>query len=276
MPNEINKSITDLYPYLLNYKYPCQYADLGGMSLLCHTSSQLGHLKEMINSILPFVNEVVILDNDSNDGTTQWCIDQGYKVVHIPLGWIYTHGFSELEMLGINMCDPKNDWVFSLNSDFRIYIPEDQKKLDTSCSVYNTFMLNKRSADGVVERFVQACRIINRKHRVPIVGMIHQGIDPQLKLKYGDSNIYLLHDNFKTYLNSPGYQERRDRLMYKLFHRAYELKAMNTHWMKHFEQHGKDYIRVYKAMEDLIGILETTDESYKVLSNGTKFSRPTT
>ena len=68
-------------------------------------------IEDCINSIL-WVDEIIVADSHSTDGTTEIASKLGAKVIHIPF-----NGFGELRNQAIAHCS--GDWIFSLDSDER-------------------------------------------------------------------------------------------------------------------------------------------------------------
>ena len=68
-------------------------------------------IRDCINSVL-WVDEIVVADSHSNDGTTEIAEKLGAKVFHIPF-----KGYGDLRNQAISHCN--GDWIFSLDSDER-------------------------------------------------------------------------------------------------------------------------------------------------------------
>ena len=68
-------------------------------------------IRDCINSVL-WVDEIVVADSHSNDGTTEIAEKLGAKVFHIPF-----KGYGDLRNQAISNCH--GDWIFSLDSDER-------------------------------------------------------------------------------------------------------------------------------------------------------------
>lgn len=71
-------------------------------------------IRDCINSVL-WVDEIIVADSHSTDGTTEIAEEMGAKVVHIPF-----EGYGKLRNEAISHCS--GDWVFSLDSDERCTI----------------------------------------------------------------------------------------------------------------------------------------------------------
>jgi glycosyltransferase involved in cell wall biosynthesis len=68
-------------------------------------------IRDCINSIL-WVDEIILADSHSTDGTTEIAEEMGAKVVHIKFD-----GYGDLRNKAISHCT--GDWIFSLDSDER-------------------------------------------------------------------------------------------------------------------------------------------------------------
>ena len=68
-------------------------------------------IRDCINSVL-WVDEIVVADSHSNDGTSEIAEKLGAKVFHIPF-----NGYGDLRNQAISNCH--GDWIFSLDSDER-------------------------------------------------------------------------------------------------------------------------------------------------------------
>ena len=73
--------------------------------------NEVEKIRDCINSIL-WVDEIIVADSHSTDGTTEIAEEMGAKVVHIPF-----NGYGDLRNQAISYC--KSDWIFSLDSDER-------------------------------------------------------------------------------------------------------------------------------------------------------------
>jgi len=68
-------------------------------------------IRDCINSIL-WADEIILVDSNSSDGTTEIAEELGAKVVHINF-----KGYGDLRNQAISNCS--GDWIFSLDSDER-------------------------------------------------------------------------------------------------------------------------------------------------------------
>ena len=73
--------------------------------------NQIDKIAAAINSVL-WADEVVLVDSDSTDGTTELAIQLGARVVQVPF-----KGFGDLRNQAVNACE--HEWIFSLDSDER-------------------------------------------------------------------------------------------------------------------------------------------------------------
>ena len=73
--------------------------------------NEVEKIRDCINSIL-WVDEIIVADSHSTDGTSEIAEEMGAKVVHIPF-----NGYGDLRNQAISYC--KSDWIFSLDSDER-------------------------------------------------------------------------------------------------------------------------------------------------------------
>ena len=71
-------------------------------------------IRDCINSVL-WVDEIIVADSHSTDGTTEIARKLGAKVIHIPF-----KGYGDLRNQAIAYCT--GDWIFSLDSDERCTI----------------------------------------------------------------------------------------------------------------------------------------------------------
>ena len=71
-------------------------------------------IRDCINSVL-WVDEIIVADSHSTDGTTEIARKLGAKVIHIPF-----KGYGDLRNQAITYCT--GDWIFSLDSDERCTI----------------------------------------------------------------------------------------------------------------------------------------------------------
>jgi glycosyltransferase involved in cell wall biosynthesis len=68
-------------------------------------------IRDCINSVL-WADEIILVDSNSTDGTTEIAEELGAKVFHIPF-----IGYGDLRNKAISHCT--GDWIFSLDSDER-------------------------------------------------------------------------------------------------------------------------------------------------------------
>ena len=73
--------------------------------------NEVEKIRECINSIL-WVDEIIVADSNSDDGTTEIAESLGAKVVHIPF-----KGYGDLRNQAISHCT--NEWILSIDSDER-------------------------------------------------------------------------------------------------------------------------------------------------------------
>ncbi len=73
--------------------------------------NEVEKIRDCINSIL-WVDEIIVADSHSTDGTSEIAEELGAKVVHIPF-----NGYGDLRNRAISYCT--SDWIFSLDSDER-------------------------------------------------------------------------------------------------------------------------------------------------------------
>ena len=73
--------------------------------------NEVEKIRECINSIL-WVDEIIVADSHSTDGTTEIAKELGAKVVHIEF-----NGYGDLRNQAISHCT--GEWIFSLDSDER-------------------------------------------------------------------------------------------------------------------------------------------------------------
>ena len=73
--------------------------------------NEVEKIRDCINSVL-WVDEIIVADSNSNDGTTEIAESLGAKVVHIPF-----KGYGDLRNQAVSYCS--NEWILSIDSDER-------------------------------------------------------------------------------------------------------------------------------------------------------------
>ena len=73
--------------------------------------NQAEKIRDCINSVL-WADEIILIDSNSTDGTTEIALELGAKVFHIEF-----KGYGDLRNKAIEHCS--GDWIFSLDSDER-------------------------------------------------------------------------------------------------------------------------------------------------------------
>ena len=76
--------------------------------------NEVDKIRDCINSVL-WADEIIVVDSNSTDGTSEIAIELGAKVVHIPF-----NGYGDLRNQAISHCN--GNWIFSLDSDERCTI----------------------------------------------------------------------------------------------------------------------------------------------------------
>jgi len=76
--------------------------------------NEVEKIRDCINSIL-WADEIIVVDSNSTDGTSEVAMSLGAKVFHIPF-----NGYGDLRNKAISHCN--GDWIFSLDSDERCTI----------------------------------------------------------------------------------------------------------------------------------------------------------
>jgi len=76
--------------------------------------NEVEKIRDCINSVL-WADEIIVVDSNSTDGTTEVALELGAKVIHIPF-----NGYGELRNEALRYCT--GDWIFSLDSDERCTI----------------------------------------------------------------------------------------------------------------------------------------------------------
>jgi glycosyltransferase involved in cell wall biosynthesis len=136
-------------------------------------------IKLAIGSIADFIDEILVADQQSKDGTREYCIRQGARVIDFPRDTVLNHGISYLRNNLI--IKAKNDYVLILDSD-EIVSPELRVKLCNlfkgqeypACSAYRfyeyAFIMGKRirGFDGYTFP-----RLLNKRH-CKFVGSVHE------------------------------------------------------------------------------------------------------
>ena len=73
--------------------------------------NEVEKIRDCINSVL-WVDEIIVADSNSDDGTTEIAESLGAKVVHIPF-----NGYGDLRNQAVSYCS--NEWILSIDSDER-------------------------------------------------------------------------------------------------------------------------------------------------------------
>lgn len=73
--------------------------------------NEVEKIRDCINTVL-WADEIILVDSNSTDGTTEIAEELGAKVIHIPF-----RGYGDLRNQAIANCS--GDWIFSLDSDER-------------------------------------------------------------------------------------------------------------------------------------------------------------
>ena len=94
--------------------------------------NEVEKIRDCINSVL-WADEIILVDSNSTDGTSEIALELGAQVIHIPF-----NGYGNLRNQAISHCN--GDWIFSLDSDERctIEVRDEVIKIldDTSCDIY--------------------------------------------------------------------------------------------------------------------------------------------
>ena len=255
-----NKTTTkeEKYKILLNAQYPCEPIDLGNVIAVCHVGNQVTHITHMLPAIKPFVKDIILIDDCSTDGTAIVAKDFGCKMVYLPNGWIYTHGFSKLWELGLSTARKAGgDFFLQVDADERLYVPGNQQPFSKNNNWYGIYSYFDHPGIGITETH-HLTRIVNLYPSIaPVMqGIIHQGpVNPQ---KHVDSKISLLH--LRNRYPSVAYEISRNRLYAKLMQKGYKTHQLNDYWMGDWEKNKHVYITWINDGDKQFGELTETKD----------------
>ncbi len=166
------------------------------LSLCMIVRNEEEYLPQCLESIKGFVDEIIIVDTGSSDGTVDIARRFGAK----PIQYLWNNNFSEAR--NISLEHATGDWILMLDADETI-AERDLKKIreiirDRNASAYRLILRNYehtrnisgwRPAIGEYEEergykgygAVPLTRLFRRHHDVRYTGMVHETIEPSLQ-----------------------------------------------------------------------------------------------
>tara|TARA_B100000795_G_C22785890_1_gene434591 strand:+ start:1352 stop:2143 length:792 start_codon:yes stop_codon:yes gene_type:complete len=168
------------------------------ISVYIITFNEAEKIRDCISSVL-WADEVIVVDSNSTDGTTEIAEELGVKVIQIPF-----NGYGDLRNQAISHC--KNDWIFSLDSDERCTL-EAQREIirivnDELFEIYrvprmNFFMGRWIKHSGWYPNFRQPQLFKNGKMTYTH-DAVHEGYISHSDKKIGDLRSYIWQFPFKN------------------------------------------------------------------------------
>ncbi len=205
--------------------------DLG---LLIITKDSIENLINAINSISPFVKQIVVVDTGSEDDTPIKATRLGAEVIFKT----WNDNFSEVRNFGL--AHMRTEWIISLDSD-EVF---DENYIDDLISTIENIDNNKNENVGGINILIKNAlgekltspimthrytRIFRNLKNIRYIGRIHEQIRPSIEnagYKVVESNITIIHT---------GYQNTsKDKLLRNL--KLLELEVLdspNDKWLKY-------------------------------------------
>lgn len=208
-----------------------QNIDLG---LLIITKNSIENLINAINSIAPFVKQIVVVDTGSEDNTPIKASRLGAEVLF--KSW--NDNFSEIRNFGLGHM--RTEWIITLDSD-EVF---DENHIDNLITTIENIENNKNDNIGGINILIKNAlgekltspvmthrytRIFRNKKNIRYVGRIHEQIRPSIEnsgYKVIESDITIIHT---------GYQNtNKDKLLRNLKLLELEVsESPNDKWLKY-------------------------------------------
>jgi glycosyltransferase involved in cell wall biosynthesis/SAM-dependent methyltransferase len=161
--------------------------------------NEVGRLHECLASIQRVVDETIIVDTGSTDGTLELAEAMGATVVSRP----WTNSFSEARNACLDLAEPKAEWLLWIDADERLDKPEYLRHFASDSGCFVGFVLRQLHllADG--ENFDdKPVRLFRAGHGIRFYGRVHEqpetardaGITPSLD----QTDVKLIHLGYQT------------------------------------------------------------------------------
>lgn len=145
------------------------------------TKDSMPRVKLTIDSIVDFIDEILVADQESKDGTAEYCESNGANIIRFPRNSVLNYGLSYLRNDLISKA--KNEFVLIVDSD-EIVSPALRKKL---CDLFNDEKSTLYAAYSFFEyAFIDGKRIkafdgystprLLDKKRCRYVGSVHEKV----------------------------------------------------------------------------------------------------
>jgi hypothetical protein len=236
---------------------------LGDISIGVLISNQKPLLAEHITRCKLITNNIFFLDDHSTDGTLEEIVTLGYRVYSLPEGWIYTKGFGKASEQLIRCCDTK--YCLQLDVGEK---PLLHPGIQTLTEEKYVAILRLNFEGTTFRQPIQ--RIFNTQVPNSYSEVIHQGTSAEyLSSNPARYNLALVHYAHATLNFSQLYQDRKNRLYFKLLRKGAEQGGLtNPYWIKLYQDNKQEYDRIVAEIENRIGILEETNEEIRLVSRG--------
>ena len=205
------------------------------LSVLICAKNESRNLLDCIRSV-SFADEIVVIDDYSNDGTVELAQGHGCRVIQRRMNgdWSAQRNF------GIEQC--KGDWVLVLDADERVSAELRNSIIDKFTNIYiDNLLLNSNEISKSIKR-----KLLYQLYF--------------LEIKNNNKNNIVIINNFDAYLNS--------NEIITILNTINNLTNENNHFIltstsNIFEYISQEHFTVYKYMNKLIN-LDTIDEAIKI------------
>lgn len=154
-------------------------------------------LGDCLRSIVDEVDEIVIVDTGSVDGSCKIAAEHGARIIHRP----WTEDFSAARNCALEHAS--GDWVLYIDADERLEVPAaGALRATVATPGVVAFSLQFQPQAGFT--FYRELRLFRRDDRIRFHGVIHETVHPDLdavaqadELSFGESDIRLCHVGYE-------------------------------------------------------------------------------
>jgi GT2 family glycosyltransferase/tetratricopeptide (TPR) repeat protein/2-polyprenyl-3-methyl-5-hydroxy-6-metoxy-1,4-benzoquinol methylase len=229
------------------------------VSLCMIARDEEAHIADCLNSVRPYVDEMVVVDTGSHDRTAEIARSFGAKVIESP----WQDSFSAARNISIDHAT--SDWIFWMDAD-DVLPPESGEVLRRSVSDAPKevlgFVARVRCPPGpgqYGETVVDHVKLFRNRPEVRFEFRIHEQALPSIRRAGGDisrSEIEVIHQHYDFSPSGQRRKRERDRSLLEM-----DLREHPDHPFVHFNVgmtavHEKDYQRAVRHLERSIELAE--------------------
>ncbi|HHX8340873.1 glycosyltransferase family 2 protein [Vibrio alginolyticus] len=215
------------------------------------TKNELDSLKRCISSISGKVDEIIVLDTGSTDGTVEFVGSKDIKIIRRE----WENDFSKARNIALEYAD--TDWVIFIDSDEEMLSSKEEISNALNSADLNDEVLCPRIYLGNDKYLTSNGRIIKRGRQIRYVGRVHEYIPDVIPSK---SEILIRHHGYRE-----DNREEKEKRNLPLLRKEIIYDRKNPRWL-YFYANNYTLIPIstrIKVLEYLIVLLDGDIEKYE-------------